>query len=729
MAQPLIACALSRPTAGSVGKARVLDFPLTGSPAWGFTPVVGEIPARSEAEFAATDVSDQPITRVEDGAERARPTGGEWIGSEPRTVAIDGVGYALTYVFLGSGEGEDNSHLVDPRLLVAEVASAADLPCFLTTYDEFDAGTRTAFLEWVGRGRVDAAVPIAFAIHLVHSLETALFKKGRHELAATAAAELERMVQLFSDDEDLRACAEPLIDACRLIDPETLVDPVHAGARANFGKEMPFRVRRFLAQEVHRSHVLEADPALLLLLQQPETHLDAHVAGLFNVLYHHWTENYSYRFNGGVELQPTAKLCLTYDCMDGLTSVEIASELPDVASAPLPADLRQFFDECCAELEALRNLPVAQQNAMAKRLGRKTHLRGYKPQWSLRPDFEERVFARVSQPQPILLAARDLLSDLFEATDLPANKQLPGPARKQMQRALSSIGVGFEPDDRFGLPARIRPGTQLALFPCEPTPCAEPSDAFCLAQAAMVLSAIGTSTFAELRPICAADVEPRLPYIDHYSDDDLKRLQATFLFMQNADRPRELLKSWPRRMKRLERLKDIDRGFGIAFHAQAGSPFVKRFATAVSKALHSDDRRVASFLQEVEEQARLDAEQGAACAANSLEVVAQNSAANDARSIGEAAASSNSGPSTGSSYIEGLPAVLVEIIEALVRGPCSRTELNQIALTGQMQLAGALEQLNEWSLLNLKAHLTRGNHPVRINPVVFDAVELIVRQK
>jgi hypothetical protein len=324
-----------------------------------------------------------------------------------------------------------------------------------------------------------------------------------------------------------------------------------------------------------------------------------------------------------------------------------------------------------------------------------------------------------------MIRASDVLSDLFEDAAVPPNRQVPVPACRRMWRALGDMGVGFEPDDRYGLPARIRPDSQVVLFRDEPLPFQEPSDAFHLAQAAMTLSAIGTSAFAGLEPLRAEDIELRLPYRHRYSDRELRRLEASFLVMQNAAKPRELLASWPRRMKRLQRLKHIDLGFGIAFRAQARNPLVKRFATAVSKALHNDDRRVPGFLQAVNAQVEIDAELASLKSADVIPMDEHRlSPASDTMMPVQ------SGPAVaGQSHIDGLSPVLAEILEALVQGPQRRTALNDIARTGQLQLAGALEQLNEWSLLKLNACVTRGNDPVRINPEVFDAAELIVRDK
>ena len=151
----------------------------------------------------------------------------------------------------------------------------------------------------------------------------------------------------------------------------------------------------------------------------------------------------------------------------------------------------------------------------------------------------------------------------------------------------------------------------------------------------------------------------------------------------------------------------------------------KRFATAVSKALHNDDRRVEGFLHEVKAQAEIDSVLARMDSANVIPMAEHGQARGSVQTPADRRASAR--PIR--SHIDGLPPVLTEILEALVQGPRSRTELNEIARRGQMQLAGALEQLNEWSLARLNAHVTRGHQPVRINPELFDAVEFIVRQQ
>src|SRR5207302_2794873 len=108
-----------------------------------------------------------------------------------------------------------------------------------------------------------------------------------------------------------------------------------------------------------------------------------------------------------------------------------------------PPELRQFFVECCAEVDALRDLPIAQQKAISKGLKSKPELRGYQPAWSLRPDFEERILARLAGPEVLMLRASDVLFDVFEDAAVQPNKQVPVPAWRRMWRALGDIGLGL----------------------------------------------------------------------------------------------------------------------------------------------------------------------------------------------------------------------------------------------------------------------------------------------
>ena len=132
-------------------------------------------------------------------------------------------------------------------------------------------------------------------------------------------------------------------------------------------------------------------------------------------------------------------------------------------------------------------------------------------------------------------------------------------------------------------------------------------------------------------------------------------------------------------------------GFGIAFYARAQNPTLKRFATAASKALHHNELRVPHFLTELETQVEIDSELARLRASDAI---ATTTPAMTVRVPGPQLKAS-SPDAARESQIDGLPPLLAEIVEALVHGPQTRSVLNVIARRGHLQIAGALEVLNE----------------------------------
>jgi hypothetical protein len=721
MEAALMKAAPSSAASDTADRPHYIEIVASTLPSWGFSWTPGEaIPDGSNARQVRPEQDElRSPSEVCEGC--------EWIGREAKAVSVGGRAYHLSYVFLGRVQDIKTSAVIDPQLPVGAASPSAPTPNELTSYAEFDPAIRRAYLAWINGGRLDPSVPGAFLLHFVYSLEMAIVRDGRHELAGSAREELEELLKLHRNDVAFRTSTSALLELLSLIDPNGPVRPIFASAKSNPGDEMPFDVRRYLGELLRFSPSLEADPALLFVLQQPGTRLDAHLAQNFAVVHHHWSEDFAYRFQGGIELCPERCLSIDYECLDGETHAEIKSSIPDPASAAVPAELREFFMQCCAEAEALRDLPVSQQVAAIKALKPKRRPQDRRTP-PLRPDLEQQIMARLAGQEPVRLPAEQVLGELFEDLDLSPNKQIPVPVIRAMQRALDDIGVGFEPDERYGLPAGIRPGSEVVLFLEESLPFEKPSDAYHLGQSAMALSAIGCSAFAGLEPLDPADLEQRLPYRYRFSDRELRRLRASFLAMAGAGSPRDRLVAWARLMKKMQRTKDIHQGFGLALHAQQGNPLVKRFATAVSKAVRDDDLLAKSLLREVKEQAVLDSSTLVEAHHNVIAMDDYRQSQGVLSITDESPASRLDKSEATQSRIEGLPAGVADILVALTVRPRSRTELNEIARGRLLQISGALEQLNEWSLVTLGVHVTRGHHTVRINPEAVDAVELMLRQ-
>lgn len=707
--------------------SRVFELGISSHAGWGSLA-----PVRLETMSLGRVASARPIeaehaVRCPTEAASHPAAVAEWVGGEPKAVQIAGQTYSLSYVFLGSVEGPQLA-AIDPALPVADSsAPALDTPHSLTFYGEFAPSVRKAYLAWIDGGRTATVAPTAFLLLFLYSLEQAIVRRSDHHLSPAASAELKRLMALHAKDKYFCCCAEELVALCDWLDPANTGPVIPASAQANHRSQMPFDVRVYLGRMLRRSPQLEADPALLFLLQQPGTHLDSKTAQAFDFIFHRWVDGYSHRFAGGLTLRPTRTVTLHYDCLDEHGPVEFLSDIPDPTSIDLPPELEQFFLECCRDLEQLDGLSAEQRAALIRKLknDRSPWAGG---SWTPRSDAAQRIAAQMPGVGPVKLVLGDVLSNLFDNAEPPADRKISAQQRRWLIREFRDLGIGFEPDERYGLPSRLRAESAIVLFREEPWPSDVPSDAFHLAQASLVLSALGTSNFPKLLPLRVADIEQRLPYRHRFSDREYRRLEATFLAMQTVPDPRRFLAIWPRLMTRHRRVRDIDQGFGIAFYGQKGET-LERFARAVSLALHGDDRRKQAFLDEVKFQAKLDQvphEQPVSDAADAMEV--QPTVPAPPRSTPRYEERSATRPLAPTSCIDGLPAGEADILVALLERPRSHQELVEIAKARQLRLGGALDRINEWSHQAFGASVTRGHNIVRISNQLFEAVQQRVRQ-
>lgn len=647
----------------------------------------------------------------------------QWVGSKSKSVEIGGTVFSLSHVLLGV-EGSADFAEIDSQLSVADSAGPlSGAPQSLTSYRDFDPTIRRAYLEWIVGGRISTEVPGCFLLLHLYSLEQVIVRRCDRSFLGQARVELKRLMTQHAKEKQFCYQAEELVALCDWLDPTETVTPIPASAQANHRPHMPFDVRVYVGQLFKNSTRLEADAALLFVLQQPGTRLDSRSAQAFDLIYHRWVEEYPYRFADGLEICPSATISFHYDCLDEAGAVEFPSDVPDPATVELPTQFQLLFDECCGDLDQLDGLSI-EQRASAIRQLKHARAPSLNPAWGVRADAPQRISTLLAGPGPVKAQLRDVLSDLFENAEAPVEKQLEVRARRWLTRELGELGVGFEPDERYGLPSSLRVESNIVLFREDPDPTEEPSDAFHLAQAALVLSALGITHYPGLRPLNVLEIEQRLLFRHRFSDRELRRLEATFLAMLALPDPRSLIAKWPRLMTRHKRVRDIEQGFGIAFYGQEGRQ-LERFARAISLALHGDDRRVAGFLNEVKAQMKLDE-------APHEHRPTQLGGRRELQAIAftpryqDRTATPFPRPK---SRIQGLSAGEADILIALLERARNKRELVEIATARQLQLAGALERINEWSREEFGLSVTRGRSLVRINPDLYEAIQQRVDQQ
>jgi hypothetical protein len=550
----------------------------------------------------------------------------------------------------------------------------------------------------------------------LRTLEFALSWDKRIEVAPHARLELERLLSSIGDHSEARDWAERLSKLCRWLDAAFVPDPVLATANTNYRPQMPFETAEYIGRMLRTSPQLEADAALVLLLHQPHTRLDAHAAQNFGFIHHMWSDAYAHRFNGGVEVQSSKRLAFRYEC--GLGRFEYPSDLPDVRDVEVPPGLGELFQECVQAIEPLRKLPVALQTqtqlSKLPKLGQSAELQ-------VRADGAARLHRRLAGSKLATLKVSDLVGDLFDGVELHPKRMINSRLERRMTSLLDGHGIGFEPDARYEMPSQLRPTACVVIFPEQLLPFEGPTDAFLLAQASMILSGIGCRLHPSLPPLRAEEIESRLPYRHRFSDREMLRLEATFLAMERAEGGRALLSKWPRMMKRQKRTADIDVGFGIAFEGQAKNPDLVRLASAISIALHDDRDRAPRLL------AAVAARESESEAADQHVEASVGPRASD--NLDCATKAPGRSPDLAvSSPVEGLSPADAAILMALQKRPRPRNELTELARARNVTLIGALDRINEWSHLRYNLSATRGSATVRINPAVADAITALVER-
>ena len=623
-----------------------------------------------------------------------------WFGAERTSFALGGETFHLTFCYVGQSASDPaNPTVVDPEL---EIGEPGDLPRprrkQFAAYEEFSPAERRAYLEWVSAGRQAADVPRSFLLQFVSTLEHAFLRDGTSADVAAARSELHRLAELHSKDAVFGARARQLITALELVDPSFVPAPIYASAEANYRAEMPFNIRQFLGWMLKCSGRLEGEAALLLCLQQAHTRLEPAVAQFFRELHALWCHRFPQIVGIRAEdISSLPRLKLTYEPVAGGFEFSWESDLPDVAALPLPASFTELFDACVHCILQLRDVPVG------RLLSNVPVLDGaLRPATQLlfqpRPGVGAELEAIVPGVEPQTVQVAELLSVLFDAGPLNRTRQVPKKLMDQVSRTLDELGFGFEPDSRFGMPKGLRPDARVALFRTEKVPHEEPTDAYLLAQAAVVVSTLGQIWFPGLEPLRLELVEERLPYRHRYTDRECRRLAATAVAVAHTAEPRKFLERWARILARDKRIGDLVRGFGLAFRGQRRNSQLPKLARALS--LASPIPLEVDELLEMASAKALCAEQ----VHTSLDARVrslQQAAAPAAATLAQSGETEPDVTRPNPALLEGLDASLAELLLALFDRPRTRAEFEELVRTRRVSTASSVDQINEWALMRI----------------------------
>lgn len=699
--------ASDQPVQGSAAPSINWLEPKPAGPSWSTSPSAEPLsktaPSAFAAPFRGTAVGAVTAQRATGTPGAAPAPAGErhapslWTGPGATPVTIDGRDYRVAFAYVGPQAADSsNPCVIDPTLDVARGERLAQSPGWFTPYADLTPQERSDFLEWHDRGRAASDAPPGFRLLFLSSLEHAIIRDQRVEHAPAVLDELERLIAFHANDHVFVKAATNLVTACNWLNDSFVPPVISPTAAANYQSAIPFSVLHFLGHTLRASRKLEAGDALLWYLQQPGTRLEPATAQHFREMHAAWCHRFPYDEAGEFEIpQQTPRLSLEYQPIFGDFDSGLPSDLPDLAAVPVPAAFHALFEQCVDDIAPLKGQPVGGPPIIlpifdAGYVQKSTCL-------EVRPGGGERLAGRLSGPDASIIGVADLLAELFVGTVRNPTHILKAGLVRQMSSILEDAGVAYEPDMRFELPILLRPDRKMVLFRADSGPFGEPSEAYLLAQTAVILSMLAVRWFPTIAVLPIDSVEARLPFRHRFTELEFRRLDATKVAIGTVDNGRHFLERWITILSRRERLDDIHRGFGLAFRGQRKNVELKKFAKAIANVcrlrLNEDDL--------------LEATSASAAFAHGPVAVPQLHKANEFdpelgndKQSREEDGESNSAPPVLSDpridALEGLAPRDAGILLAVLGRPRSIAEFTEFARARGVSAAGAADRINDW---------------------------------
>ena len=447
-------------------------------------------------------------------------------------------------VYIGNGAPGANGRgteasLIDPRLPVNWKGSdrAGDTVHDHPSYGHTNPRARAAYLEWLAEGRRDKSAHIGYVLLFFYGLERRLFAdlgaNLHHPEVAILLAEIESLLGVYREEGSFARSAGLLLDfveGVRSVDTDA--EPVPwSPDRARRG--LPAAVRVGIGKYVAKRSGIPAEWALSYLRYHPERRLRTPATRVTTEFDDLFRSRYRTRFRRGIRVaQPAQKLTLAYRAASpGLSGgVFLALDgIPDVSlKSALISKLNELAKQCDEELDAY-----------SRYVGRHPERVGTPAAVGLLPGvllaehggpMLRGLRAWTSEVLTDRPRAMVLLDELVEQWSPGHTSKLTKTEARALASMLANIGVGIEPDVRFGSPTPS-PGTHAVLFPVPRGGKAEPTPLYGAALSLVYLSAIVAAADGTINPFEHRFLAERLEGISGLDTADRVRLQAHLAFL------------------------------------------------------------------------------------------------------------------------------------------------------------------------------------------------------
>lgn len=431
--------------------------------------------------------------------------------------------------------------LVDPSLKVAWNAPdhAGDHMGYWPAYNAIDPRSRAAYLAWLADGRQHPTAYIGYVFLFFYGLERRLLFDLVADLAGTEAtelvAEVRRLRSIYGANHSFARYSTDLLE---FVDTSRLAaGPIDPPAWPPDTRDwrVPVAIRVALGRYVAAGQPIPAVWALSFLRHHPEAYLRTPAQRCVSEFDELFKVRYRERFDDGLKVRPPAsRLSADYQAASGGISrpVKLRLEVPDVTSIAGPIN----------KLKDLAFGVTDELDAYSRFIGRRADEAGTPAAIALLPD--ELVASHGGGVVASLRTWTDArLGDSamvpIDFSDLIA-QWTPGAAERFAKRdavalasMLAKLGVGIEPDVRFGAPTP-KPGSRAVLFRLPAQSTSAPSPSYTAAMSLVHLTAVvaasdGSITDAEQKHL--AEHAEHVLGLDH---GECARLEAHLAFLSQG---------------------------------------------------------------------------------------------------------------------------------------------------------------------------------------------------
>ena len=397
------------------------------------------------------------------------------------------------------------------------------------SYPQMDPEARAGYLEWLAGGRSDEHAHIGYVLLFFYGLERRLLLDIGSDLdhpdVPEILAEIIRLLILYGEDDSFASYANGLMALVEgLFCWHGGIAPIPWDVGGRDG-ESPLAVLIGIGKSVANGSRIPAEWALRYLHFHSETRLRTAARRCPDHFDELFMTRYREKFRGGVKHRPPARdLRLEYEAashgFSGMMVFHLApgapdlggdfelgyggevlitlEGIPDLSEAPsLLAKLRSLAEECTDELDAYSRFigrnPSGAQTAAAISLLPDLLL----PSWGgpILDDVRDWTSERLDgRPFSVIQ-----LDDLVRRWSPDGTGKLTRREARLLAALLGKIGVGIEPDVRFGA-ATPRPGTAAVLFPLPAGAADSPSDAYTGAMPLVHLAAVVAGAGGAISP-------------------------------------------------------------------------------------------------------------------------------------------------------------------------------------------------------------------------------------